>query len=52
MNTSTLALKKELKEKNMFDGVVGFIKNAKVMSFIIENAQFEEEVEEVKVEVV
>jgi trigger factor len=36
-------LKKDLKSKNMMDGVVGMIKHGKVMSLIISQAQFEEE---------
>ena len=42
LNTSTLALKSELKKQNMLDGVFGLIKNSKVMDFIITNAQIEE----------
>lgn len=43
LNTSTLNLKSELKKQNMFDGVIGLIKNNKVMDFIIANAQIEDE---------
>lgn len=43
LNMSSLNLKSELKKQNMFDGVIGVIKNNKVMDFIISRAQLEEE---------
>jgi len=43
---SPLVLKKDLKEKNMLDGVLGLVKHRKVLDFIISQAQITEEVEE------
>lgn len=42
LNMSSLALKSELKKQNMIDGVVGLLKNNKIIDFIISTAKIEE----------
>jgi len=45
---STLIVKKELKEKNMMDGVIGMVRHKKVVDFILSQAQIIKEGEEAK----
>lgn len=42
-NISSLALKEQLKKNNLMDGVLGIIKNGKVMNMILSSAQIIEE---------
>lgn len=42
LNMSTIALKSELNKRNMIDGVIGMLKNNKIMDFILSSAQIEE----------
>jgi trigger factor len=47
-NVSTLIVKKELKEKNMMDGIISMIRHKKVIDFILSQAQIIKENEEIK----
>ena len=47
-NISPIILKKDLKEQNMLDGVLGLIKHRKVLDFILSQAQISTEGEEVQ----